>query len=47
VLDAIGLPPDTTERHAHADWWWRAHNMASEHSAATRGGHPWCAVLVR
>lgn len=21
--------------------WWRAHNMVSEHAAATRGGHPW------
>jgi hypothetical protein len=41
VLNAIGLPPDTTEREAHKRWWWMAHNMASEHSAATRGGHPW------
>lgn len=41
VLNGIGLPPDSSEREAHKRWWWMAHNMASEHSAATRGGHPW------
>lgn len=41
VLDAVDLPPKSTSRKDHAYWWWRAHNMVSEHTAATRGGHPW------
>lgn len=41
VLDAIGLPPESTSREEHKLWWVNAHNMVSEHAAATRGGHPW------
>ena len=41
VLNAVGLPPADSSRLAHERWWWRAHNMVSEHAAATRGGHPW------
>ena len=35
------LPPDRPDPTAHARWWWWAHNVASEHVATTRGGHPW------
>lgn len=41
VLDEIGLPPSSNNREDHIYWWWMAHNMVSEHTAATRGGHPW------
>lgn len=41
VLDVIGIPPSTTNSAEHEAWWWRAHNMVSEHTAATRGGYPW------
>ena len=41
VLDVIGLPPSSNDREDHIKWWWKAHNMVSEHTAATRGGHPW------
>lgn len=41
VLNIIGIPPSTTNAADHERWWWRAHNMVSEHTAATRGGYPW------
>lgn len=41
LLNEAGLPPSSTSRQEHKHWWWQAHNMVSEHSAATRGGHPW------
>eukprot|EP00884_Botryococcus_braunii_P013073 jgi/Botrbrau1/21767/Bobra.43_1s0157.1 len=41
VLNAVGLPPVSRDREDHKFWWWRSHNMVSEHAAATRGGHPW------
>jgi len=41
VLNVVGLPPETSEREKHKRWWWNVHNMVSEHTAATRGGHPW------
>lgn len=41
VLDVIGLPPSSPNRIDHIKWWWRAHNMVSEHTASTRGGDSW------
>jgi hypothetical protein len=41
VVNELGLPPDSTSREAHVRWWYYAHNAVSEHSAATRGGHPY------
>lgn len=41
VINELGLPPATAEREAHVRWWWNAHNAVSEHTAATRGGHPY------
>lgn len=41
VLNALGLPPTSSSRLDHMRWWWRAHNMVSEHAANSRGGHPW------
>jgi hypothetical protein len=41
VVNELGLPPDSTSREAHVRWWHDAHNAVSEHSAATRGGHPY------
>ncbi len=42
VLEAYGPPSvdDLTGKH-HMTWWWNAHNVASEHVASIRGGHPW------
>ncbi|KNC80241.1 hypothetical protein SARC_07394 [Sphaeroforma arctica JP610] len=41
VLNEFGFPPQTNDPYAHAKWWWQGHNTASEHTASTRGGHPW------
>lgn len=41
VLSVHGLPPDTPDGEAHAKYWNLGHNVASEHVATTRGGHPW------
>uniref|UniRef100_A0A383W1N7 Sulfhydryl oxidase n=1 Tax=Tetradesmus obliquus TaxID=3088 RepID=A0A383W1N7_TETOB len=41
VLNHLGLPPKSSSRYDHTRWWWRAHNMVSEHAASSRGGHPW------
>ena len=41
VLQVIGIPPESSSREDHQRWWWRAHNMVSEHTTSTRGGHPW------
>jgi hypothetical protein len=41
VVNEMGLPPDSTSREVHVRWWYDAHNAVSEHSAATRGGHPY------
>jgi hypothetical protein len=36
IIEVIGIPPDSSVRQNHQRWWWRAHNMVSEHTAATR-----------
>lgn len=41
VIEVYGLPPLSTNPEDHAHWWWYGHNVASEHVASTRGGHPW------
>jgi hypothetical protein len=41
IQEYLGLPPQTNDGLQHARWWWMAHNMASEHVATSRGGHPW------
>mmetsp|Transcript_3276 Transcript_3276/g.6942 ORF Transcript_3276/g.6942 Transcript_3276/m.6942 type:complete len:517 (-) Transcript_3276:34-1584(-) len=41
VVKEYGLPPSTMDPDSHAKWWWWGHNVASEHVATTRGGHPW------
>merc|ERR1712151_1375126 len=41
VLSAYGLPPKVADGEAHARYWNFGHNVASEHVATTRGGHPW------
>ena len=41
ILVRYGMPPDSNDPEEHAKWWWWGHNVASEHTAATRGGHPW------
>merc|ERR1739848_106353 len=41
VLSEYGLPPSVTDGEAHARYWNFGHNVASEHVATTRGGHPW------
>ena len=41
VLQEIGIPPSSNDREDHIKWWWRAHNMVSEHTAPSRGGQPW------
>ena len=41
LLSTEGLPPASSDRDAHARWWWRVHNAVAEHAASTRGGHPW------
>jgi len=41
VLSEYGLPPESPDGEAHARYWNFGHNVASEHVATTRGGHPW------
>lgn len=41
VLSEYGLPPSEADGDAHARYWNLGHNVASEHVATTRGGHPW------
>merc|ERR1712187_350710 len=45
VLSVYGLPPDAPNGEAHARYWNLGHNVASEHVATTRGGHPWIVGL--
>jgi len=45
VLSVYGLPPDVPNGEAHARYWNLGHNVASEHVATTRGGHPWIVGL--
>ena len=45
VLSVVGLPPQSTDGEAHAKYWNLGHNIASEHVATTRGGHPWINTL--
>jgi len=45
VLGVVGLPPESTDGEAHARYWNLGHNIASEHVATTRGGHPWINTL--
>ena len=46
VLGSVGYPPDSTRREDHARYWNMGHNIASEHVATTRGGHPWIFQLA-
>ncbi|ODA84213.1 hypothetical protein RJ55_02731 [Drechmeria coniospora] len=41
VIERYGLPPTSSNPEDHARWWWWGHNVASEHVATTRAGHPW------
>lgn len=41
IISVYGMPPDAPDATAHARWWWWAHNVASEHVASIRAGHPW------
>lgn len=41
LVEKAGPPPHSNDPYVHQRWWWRAHNLASEHVASTRGGHPW------
>jgi hypothetical protein len=41
ILETYGPPPESLAGIDHAKWWWFGHNVASEHVASTRGGHPW------
>jgi len=34
-------PKNYADPDVMARWWWWAHNVASEHTASTRAGHPW------
>ncbi|CAE7382571.1 KHSRP [Symbiodinium natans] len=45
VLSVVGLPPQSTDGEEHAKYWNLGHNIASEHVATTRGGHPWINTL--
>ena len=40
VLNELGLPPTSTARQDHVRWWYNTHNYVGQHTAATRGGHP-------
>lgn len=46
VLSAYGLPPSAADGEAHARYWNFGHNVASEHVATTRGGHPWINTIA-
>jgi len=41
IVATYGMPPDSMDPDAHARWWWWGHNVASEHVANVRSGHPW------
>lgn len=41
ILEAFGLPPQSTAPVDHAKYWNFGHNIASEHVATTRGADPW------
>jgi hypothetical protein len=41
IIGRYGLPPQSSNPEDHARYWWFGHNVASEHVATTRGGHPW------
>lgn len=41
IVERYGLPPQSSDPEDHARYWWYGHNVASEHVATTRGGHPW------
>lgn len=45
VLSVVGLPPQNPDGEEHARYWNLGHNIASEHVATTRGGHPWINTL--
>jgi len=47
VLSVYGLPPSVTDGEAHARYWNFGHNVASEHVATTRGGHPWINTIAK
>lgn len=41
ILAEYGYPPNTNNAKDHQEYWNLGHNVASEHTASTRGGHPW------
>jgi hypothetical protein len=41
IISVHGLPSESLDGEAHARYWNLGHNVASEHVATTRGGHPW------
>ena len=41
ILERYGMPPQSSNPEDHARYWWFGHNVASEHVATTRAGHPW------
>lgn len=41
VIKQFNLPPLDGNGMQIARWWHHAHNVASEHVATTRAGHPW------
>ena len=41
ILREYGYPPSSNNPMDHQAYWNLGHNVASEHTAATRGGHPW------
>ena len=41
IVEKVGPPPHSNDPYVHQRWWWGAHNLASEHVAAVRGGNPW------
>jgi len=46
VLGAVGYPPVERNGTRHAMYWNLGHNIANEHVASTRGGHPWLYQLA-
>mmetsp|Transcript_51750 Transcript_51750/g.144610 ORF Transcript_51750/g.144610 Transcript_51750/m.144610 type:complete len:682 (-) Transcript_51750:131-2176(-) len=46
VIGKIGLPPTSANREDIAKWYWYAHNIVSEHAAATRGVQPWLTIKM-
>jgi len=41
IQEYLSLPPLSSNPNDLAVWWWKAHNMAAEHFATSRGSHPW------